>query len=122
MDDVLYSLTGTNNGFGFYNSTSEQPKAAAICRGDIEPERCQRCVDDATHRLRQVCPNKMEAKGWYDTCFLWYSNRIIGGGVGYYFYNGNNVSDSSFDQWNQTEVDLLGELRSEAAGGVQLRK
>ncbi|MFS7914423.1 hypothetical protein Hanom_Chr02g00153201 [Helianthus anomalus] len=62
----------------------------------------------------------MEAGGWYDTCFLWYSNRAIGGGVGYYFYNGNNVSDSSFGQWNQTVVDLLRELRSEAAGGGQL--
>ncbi|MFS7934125.1 putative protein kinase RLK-Pelle-DLSV family [Helianthus anomalus] len=122
LDDVLYSLTGTNNGFGFYNSTSGQAKAAALCRGDIEPERCRRCVDDATRRLRQVCPNQIEAGGWYDTCFLWYSNRTIGGGVNYIFYNRNNVSDSSFDQWNQTVVDLVGELRSEAAGGGQLRK
>ncbi|KAJ0787838.1 putative protein kinase RLK-Pelle-DLSV family [Helianthus annuus] len=122
LDDVLYSLTGTNNGFGFYNSTSGQAKAAALCRGDIEPERCRRCVDDATRQLRQVCPNQIEAGGWYDTCFLWYSNRTKDGGVGYYFYNRNNVSDSSFDQWNQTVVDLLGELRSEAAGGGQLRK
>ncbi|KAI3800316.1 hypothetical protein L1987_28403 [Smallanthus sonchifolius] len=122
LDDVLYLLTGTNNGFGFYNSTSGQAKGAALCRGDIEPESCRRCVDDSTRRLRQVCPNQVEAAGWYDTCFLTYSNRTIGNGVGAYFVNTLNVSDSSYDQWTRTVAELLRELRQEAVGGGQLRK
>ncbi|GJU64604.1 cysteine-rich receptor-like protein kinase 20 [Tanacetum coccineum] len=126
LDDVLYALIGTNNGFGFYNSTSGQANADALCRGDMEPENCRRCVDDATRRLRQVCPNQVEAAGWYDFCFLKYSNRSMANGIGQsgliIFFNSNNVSNSSFDQWNQSVANLLGALRSEAACGGQLRK
>ncbi|KAM0064617.1 putative Gnk2-like domain-containing protein [Helianthus debilis subsp. tardiflorus] len=82
------------------------------------PKMCRRCYSSAATSLSE----SNGGWGWYGTCFLWYSNRTIGGGVCYYFYNGNNVSDSSFDQWNQTVVDLLGELWSEAAGGGQLQK
>ncbi|KAK9056374.1 hypothetical protein SSX86_027464 [Deinandra increscens subsp. villosa] len=122
LDDVLYLLTGTNNGFGFYNYTSGQAHAAALCRGDIEPETCRRCVDDATRRLRQVCPNEIEAGGWYDACFLRYSNRTVSKGLGYSLFNSYNVPDSSYDEWNQTVSELLGELRSEIVGGGQLRR
>ncbi|GKA87689.1 cysteine-rich receptor-like protein kinase 10, partial [Tanacetum coccineum] len=122
LDDVLYALTGTNNGFGFYNSTSGQANASALCRGDIEPESCRRCVDDATRRLRQVCPNQVQASGWYDMCFLKYSNRSMARGIGLTGNNPNNVLDSSFDQWNQSVANLLGALRPEAVGGGQLWK
>ncbi|PWA79421.1 cysteine-rich receptor-like protein kinase 20 [Artemisia annua] len=122
LDDVLFALTGTNNGFGFYNLTSGQANAAALCRGDIEPEMCRRCVDDATRRLRQVCPNQVEATGWYDMCFLKYSNRSMAIGIVVTGINPNNVSDFGFDQWNQSVVNLLGALRSEAVRGGQLRK
>ncbi|KAI3680586.1 hypothetical protein L6452_35359 [Arctium lappa] len=124
LDDVLYSFTGTNNGFGFYNSTSGRANAAALCRGDIEPETCRRCVDDATRRLRQVCPNQIEAAGWYDACFLRYSNRSTNNGFGIsaYGWNSNNVSDSDYRRWNQTVAVLLGRLRQEASGGDELRK
>ncbi|KAD3069334.1 hypothetical protein E3N88_37214 [Mikania micrantha] len=122
LDDVLYLLTGTNNGFGYYNSTSGQARAAALCRGDMDPERCRRCVDDATRRLRQVCPNQIEAAGWYDTCFLTYPNGTIGNRISYIFVSTINVSDSIYDQWVQKAADLLAELRSVAAGGGQLRK
>ncbi|KAI3680583.1 hypothetical protein L6452_35356 [Arctium lappa] len=121
LDDLLYSFTETNNGFGFYNSTFGQANAAALCRGDIEPETCRRCVDDATRRLRQVCPNQIEAAGWYDACFLTYSNRNRSMdnriGVSVYGWNRNNISDSNYQQWNQTVSVLLGRLRREAAGG-----
>ncbi|PWA36136.1 cysteine-rich receptor-like protein kinase 20 [Artemisia annua] len=123
LDDVLFALTGTNNGFGFYNLTSGQANAAALCRGDIEPESCRRCVDDATRRLRQVCPNQVEAAGWYDMCFLKYSNRSMANGNAQSgLINPNNVPNSSFDQWNQRVVNLLGALRSEVVRGGLLRK
>ncbi|KAD3069333.1 hypothetical protein E3N88_37213 [Mikania micrantha] len=124
LDNVLYTLTGTNNGFGFYNSTSGQVIATALCRGDVDPEKCRRCVDDATRKLIPLCSNQIEAVGWYDHCFLKYSNRsfdyridamVVG-------YNRNNVSTASYDQWNRTVVKLLEALRSEAASGGQLRK
>nr|XP_043620387.1 cysteine-rich receptor-like protein kinase 6 [Erigeron canadensis] len=123
LDDVLYSLTGTNNGFGYYNSTSGQADAAALCRGDIEPETCRRCVDDATRRLRQVCPVQTEAGGWYDACLLSYWNRSTGSSsLAYLGFNINNVSDSGFVEWNRSVTNLIGVLRPEAAGGGSLRK
>ncbi|GJZ13830.1 cysteine-rich receptor-like protein kinase 20 [Tanacetum coccineum] len=127
LDDVLYALIGTNNGFGFYSSTSgfytqNSPYKQNLCRGDIEPESCRRCVDDATRRLRQVCPNEVQASGWYDMCFLKYSNGSMARGIGLVGNNPNNVSDSSFDQWNQSVANLLGVLRPGAVGGGQLRK
>nr|GEW71817.1 cysteine-rich receptor-like protein kinase 20 [Tanacetum cinerariifolium] len=122
LEDVLYALTGTNNGFGFYSSTFGQASASALCRGDIEPESCRRCVDDATRRLRQVCPNQVLASGWYDMCFLRYSNGSMSTGVSVTGINRNNVSDSSFNQWNQSVTNLLGVLKLEAVGGGQLRK
>ncbi|KAJ9566428.1 hypothetical protein OSB04_002394 [Centaurea solstitialis] len=125
LDDLLYSFTETNNGFGFYNSTSGDANAAALCRGDVDQETCRRCVDDATRRLRQVCPNQIEAAGWYDGCFLKYSNRStddIGIGFSVYGFNRNNVSDSGFEQWNQTVASLLGRLRREAGGGGDDRR
>ncbi|KAJ9566140.1 hypothetical protein OSB04_002106 [Centaurea solstitialis] len=124
LDDVLYNLTGSNNGFGFFNSTFGQANAVALCRGDIKPGACLRCVDDAARQLRQVCPEQIEAGGWYDTCFLRYSNRSTGieTGISVYSWNSRNVSDSSYEQWNQTVLVLLVRLRQEAAGGDQLRK
>ncbi|XP_076948852.1 uncharacterized protein LOC143621243 [Bidens hawaiensis] len=125
LDDVLFMLTGTNNGFGFYNSTSGQANAAALCRGDVEPEDCRRCVDDATRRLKQDCPVQIEAAGWYETCFLRYSNRSMGSinnQFGLYITNTRNASDSMFATWNQTVQDLLSELLPVAEGGGQLRK
>nr|GEV01833.1 cysteine-rich receptor-like protein kinase 10 [Tanacetum cinerariifolium] len=103
-------------------SSFGQARASALCRGDIEPESCRRCVDDATRRLRQVCPNQVMASGWYDMCFLRYSNGSMSRGVSVTGINRNNVSDSSFNQWNQSVTNLLGLLKLEAVGGGQLRK
>ncbi|KAM0021682.1 putative protein kinase RLK-Pelle-DLSV family [Helianthus debilis subsp. tardiflorus] len=125
LDDVLYTLININNGFGFYNSTSGQANAAALCRGDIQPENCRRCVDDATRRIRQECPVQIEAVGWYETCFIRYSNRSMGSindQVVFYAWNARNVSDSSIVQWNKGVADLLSALLPEASGGGQFRK
>ncbi|XP_076941287.1 cysteine-rich receptor-like protein kinase 10 [Bidens hawaiensis] len=117
---------GTNNGFGFYNSTSGHANAAALCRGDIDPESCRRCVDDATRKLIPLCHNSVEASGWYNFCFLKYSNRTSDYRTGVqatsYGYGANNVSNSSYDQWNLTVVKLLDALRPEAAKSGSLRK
>ncbi|XP_071700474.1 cysteine-rich receptor-like protein kinase 25 [Rutidosis leptorrhynchoides] len=122
LDSVLSSsFLLTNNGFGFYNSSFGQVKAAAFCRGDIEPESCWRCVDDATREIRKVCPNQMEAVGWYPKCFIRYSNRIMPN-RGIYYYNLEDIVDAGYDRWNQTVVMFLETLRMEAARGGQLRK
>ncbi|GKF70243.1 cysteine-rich receptor-like protein kinase 20, partial [Tanacetum coccineum] len=120
LDNVFNSLITRNNGFGFYNSTSGQANAAAFCRGDLEPETCQKCVDKAGRDLRQRCPIQVEAGIWYEACSLRYSNQSMGYGIDdtfWYHSDPNNVSDSSYDIWKQTVTNLLGALQPEAAGG-----
>ncbi|GJY97786.1 cysteine-rich receptor-like protein kinase 20, partial [Tanacetum coccineum] len=99
--------------------------AAAFCRGDLEPETCQKCVDKAGRDLRQRCPNQVEAGIWYEACSLRYSNQSMGYGIDdtfWYHSDPNNVSDSSYDIWKQTVTNLLGALQPEAAGGGKVRK
>ncbi|PWA42573.1 cysteine-rich receptor-like protein kinase 20 [Artemisia annua] len=125
LDNVLNSLAGRNNGFGFYNSTSGQANAAAFCRGDLEPETCHNCVVKASRRLPQYCPNQFDAGIWYEHCLLRYSNEPMGYGVDDSFWintSTTTVSNSSYDQWKQTIANLLLELRQEAAAGGPLRK
>ncbi|KAJ9566422.1 hypothetical protein OSB04_002388 [Centaurea solstitialis] len=126
LEELLASFTETNNGYGFYKSTTGQANAAALCRGDITPEKCRACVQDSTSRILQVCQNQVEATGLYDACFLTYSNRstCYGDDLGtdHNSSNPNKIPDSSYDQWNQMVAKLLGSLRPEAAGGGQLRK
>ncbi|GJV17475.1 cysteine-rich receptor-like protein kinase 15 isoform X2 [Tanacetum coccineum] len=125
LDNVFNSLITRNNGFGFYNSTSGQANAAAFCRGDLEPETCQKCVDKAGRDLRQRCPIQVEAGIWYEACSLRYSNQSMGYGIDdtfWYHSDPNNVSDSSYDIWKQTVTNLLGALQPEAAGGGKVRK
>ncbi|KAJ9566150.1 hypothetical protein OSB04_002116 [Centaurea solstitialis] len=125
LDDLLYALIETNNGFGFYKFTSGQANAAALCRGDVDPNTCRRCVDDATRRLIHDCPYQVEAMGWFDACFLRYSTQSMGYGGDSIFHaswSNRSVSDSSYEQWNELLPILMGRLRKEAAAGDHLRK
>ncbi|XP_020204531.1 cysteine-rich receptor-like protein kinase 7 isoform X2 [Cajanus cajan] len=66
---------------GFYNTTvhGENPSDSVfglfMCRGDVSPQLCQRCVQDATKRLSTECSLSKQAVIWYDECTLRYSNR-----------------------------------------------
>ncbi|KAJ9566426.1 hypothetical protein OSB04_002392 [Centaurea solstitialis] len=125
LEELLPSFTETNNGYGFYKSTTGQAHAAALCRGDITPEKCRQCVEDSTSRIRQVCHNQIEAIGLYDACFLTYSNRSRCYGDDVETHNSSNpnkILDSLYDLWNQTVANFLESLRPKAAGGGQLRK
>jgi hypothetical protein len=56
---------------------SDQVFAIGLCRGDVDPDVCRSCLDNATSLLKQLCPNQKEAIGWFDYCMLRYSNRYI---------------------------------------------
>ncbi|MFS8015353.1 putative protein kinase RLK-Pelle-DLSV family [Helianthus anomalus] len=124
LDDIMYRLTGTNNGFGYYTSTFRKGEVVALCRGDLNPERCRRCVDDATRQIIKVCPYEYEAAGWYETCFLSYSSltKAIDTKLSRYVSFRYFDNASSYDEWNKTVWDLLAKLRAETVGGGPLRK
>ncbi|PWA56376.1 Concanavalin A-like lectin/glucanase, subgroup [Artemisia annua] len=101
-----------------------QVNAIALCRGDVQPDSCRRCINTASTRVREACPNQKAAIGWHDDCMLRYSNVTflgtldtrIGGSIA----NGNNAT--SVPQFNQALDQLLDQLRSDASRGGSLRK
>uniref|UniRef100_A0A7N2RC89 Cysteine-rich receptor-like protein kinase 29 n=1 Tax=Quercus lobata TaxID=97700 RepID=A0A7N2RC89_QUELO len=119
----------TLNDYGFYNSSYGQNPdkvyALGLCRGDVKPDVCRSCLNNATKLLTQLCPNQKEAIGWYDYCMLRYSLRNIFGimenSPSFYMWNYNNVS-ANLDEFNQDLRTLLDRLRVQAVAGGSLSK
>jgi len=131
LNHLLSSLSSnTEIDYGFYNSSygqnSDQVSAIGLCRGDVNPDVCRSCLDNATSLLKQLCPNQKEAIGWFDYCMLRYSNRSMLGVMetrpAYYKWNLKNVSANYVDQFNNDLRTLLESLRSQAVAGGSLRK
>ncbi|XP_034892319.2 cysteine-rich receptor-like protein kinase 29 [Populus alba] len=129
LNSLLSSLASdTQIKNGFYNlSVGEFPdrvNAIALCRGDVAVDVCRSCVNDSTHKILEVCPNKMGAYGVYSLCMIRYSNSSIFGVVdeqpSYYQWNGKKVLDLTL--FNQALQTLLARLRAKAASGNSLKK
>ncbi|KAJ9566163.1 hypothetical protein OSB04_002129 [Centaurea solstitialis] len=130
LDNALASLTSdTSITYGFYNrSVGETPNKAnviALCRGDVEPDDCRRCINASSRRLRENCPNQKAAiEQWFDNCMVKYSNETILGKLDYngryVVRNGNNASN--VDRFNQALSQLLKQLRTDASSGGSHRK
>ncbi|KAK8575338.1 hypothetical protein V6N12_063013 [Hibiscus sabdariffa] len=116
------------NDYGFYNlsigQTPDQVNAIALCRGDVQPEVCLSCINNATTEITSVCPNQKEAGIWYDLCMLRYSNRSIFGVPDRGFINTllnlANVTDA--ESFNAALNNLLVDLTNRASSGGSLRK
>ncbi|KAK2644335.1 hypothetical protein Ddye_019530 [Dipteronia dyeriana] len=127
LNNVLSTISSnTVIDYGFYNeSVGQEPdmvNAIALCRGDASVDVCRSCLQNATQKILEVCPNQKEAVGWYDNCMLRYSNKSIFGIVNtqrtFYMWNNNNVTENL----SQALQDLLGKLRNTAAFGDSHRK
>ncbi|GKB23616.1 cysteine-rich receptor-like protein kinase 8 [Tanacetum coccineum] len=129
--NALSSLTSdTSIRYGFYNRSvgqnPDQANAIGLCRGDVQPDECRRCINEAITRLRQICPNQKGAIGWYERCMLKYSNATILGVLDtsmdkqWSLPNGENASNVA--QFNQGLDPLLDQLRDDASRGGSLRK
>ncbi|XP_054787225.1 cysteine-rich receptor-like protein kinase 44 isoform X3 [Prosopis cineraria] len=120
--------SNTQIDYGFYNfSHGQDPDRVSLiglCRGDVKPNECRSCLNNASILVPKSCPNQKEAMGGYDECFLRYSNRSIFGvmetDASYYLWNLDNATEA--DMYNQVVNDLLGALRDQAASGDSLHK
>ncbi|TXG47197.1 hypothetical protein EZV62_026491 [Acer yangbiense] len=130
LNNVLSSISSnTVIDYGFYNeSVGQEPdmvNAIALCRGDASVDVCRSCLQNATRKILEVCPNQKEAVGWYDNCMLRYSNKSIFGVVDtqptIYMGSTQNFSENLSD-YKQALQDLLGSLKDTAALGDSLRK
>ncbi|OIT04815.1 putative cysteine-rich receptor-like protein kinase 20 [Nicotiana attenuata] len=99
------NLCGTslynNGGNSIYANRSEgedpdKVHGVFLCRGDVAPEVCQRCIDVATERILRECPHTRDAIIWYDECLIRYSNVSFVSALDYsggsFLYNAGNVS------------------------------
>ncbi|KAK7314901.1 hypothetical protein VNO77_33431 [Canavalia gladiata] len=83
LKTLLSSLSSNASHSEFYNTTiiGESPKDSVyglfMCRGDMTPQLCQQCVQNATQRLSSDsdCSFSKQAVIWYDECMVRYSNR-----------------------------------------------
>ncbi|KAL1197096.1 Cysteine-rich receptor-like protein kinase 26 [Cardamine amara subsp. amara] len=69
----LSSLPQNEN--GFYNvsvgeTDDDKVNSLMLCRGDVKPIDCIRCIVIAGQEIRERCPNQREANIWYDHCML----------------------------------------------------
>ncbi|XP_026432687.1 putative receptor-like protein kinase At4g00960 [Papaver somniferum] len=98
----------------YYNATVGQSPDTVYgslqCRGDIQQDECQSCVDFAIQDFNKTgrCPNSKQAIIWYEKCMIRYSNEYYFNRMqenpGISLLNVNNVSNP--DQFNR----ILGEL------------
>ncbi|KAK8575333.1 hypothetical protein V6N12_063008 [Hibiscus sabdariffa] len=129
LNTLLSSFSSiTANDYGFYNlsvgQTPDQVNAIALCRGDVQPDVCLSCINNATTEITSACPNRKEAAIWYEICMLRYSNRSIVGvldrSVVVGLVNPSNVTNA--ESFNGALKNLLVDLMSRASSGGSIRK
>ncbi|XP_071695460.1 cysteine-rich receptor-like protein kinase 28 [Rutidosis leptorrhynchoides] len=78
-DTSYWDATAYNNGYGYYslimNAGTDTIYTNALCRGDVEPNLCMECVNEATLLLSDLCPYQKSGILYRDKCMLKYSNE-----------------------------------------------
>ncbi|XP_028803257.1 putative receptor-like protein kinase At4g00960 [Neltuma alba] len=126
---LLNMSYNTQIDYGFYNFSSsnnfDKVYVIGLCRGDISGQDCRSCIQDSRVIILQVCsPNAREAIGWYDICFLRYSNRLIFGVMETSpSYNSSDSSDAlEKDEFKNVLMQMMSYLRERAASRDSFRK
>ncbi|XP_076950074.1 cysteine-rich receptor-like protein kinase 15 [Bidens hawaiensis] len=128
LDTTLSTLPTTNSGAGFYNFSTglgdDRVNSIALCRGDVNLDVCQSCLNDSIVNLRQLCPNQNEALGYYDYCMLRYSNEVIVGNTeaNIYSYSSRGSQSTNVGEFSKALKQLYSNLTVKAAAGDTLLK
>ncbi|KAD7117347.1 hypothetical protein E3N88_04615 [Mikania micrantha] len=123
LNTALSSLLTTNRGLGFYRLAigegNDTVNLVALCRGDVNPDVCDNCLNNSIVRLRQICPTQKGARGYYDYCLLRYSNQKVVGNapIDYYVFVDNSLNATNIDMFNRALWPLLSKLIDVAAAG-----
>ncbi|KAG8362957.1 hypothetical protein BUALT_BualtUnG0019800 [Buddleja alternifolia] len=128
LNSIFSSLSSNMPTQGFLNASVGQNldrvNVIALCRGDVQPDLCRRCIQDAPDELVSLCPNQRQAILWREFCTLRYSNDLIVGNMAdfpaYMLRNVDNAT--SLQQFNEDLRTLLDQLRGQAATGGSLMK
>ncbi|KAJ0241800.1 Protein kinase domain-containing protein [Hirschfeldia incana] len=122
---ILSSLSSGNASYstGFQTATSGQGTDSVtglfLCRGDVSPEVCRRCVAFVVNDTTTRCPNEREVVLYYDECTVRYSNRNIlstmsrNGRI--VMWNVQNITSNQKDQFRDLILSTMNQAASEAA-------
>ncbi|XP_031278215.1 cysteine-rich receptor-like protein kinase 10 [Pistacia vera] len=110
---------------GFYNATAgndpDKLYALFLCRGDVNMDTCQRCINVATANITNLCPAVEQSLIWYDECLFRYSNQTFFSTVSVedsvIMYNINNFTGT--DDFGQKVSNLLTEATHEAINATK---
>ncbi|PHT86147.1 hypothetical protein T459_08253 [Capsicum annuum] len=79
LNRLLYRSLYNNGGNSIYTKANEGEEpdkvyGVFLCRGDVAPKECQKCIDIASEQIPRECPLSKQAGVWYDECLVRYSN------------------------------------------------
>ncbi|KAG8373942.1 hypothetical protein BUALT_Bualt11G0077600 [Buddleja alternifolia] len=128
LNTILPSIPSNMSSQGFLNaSVGQNPdrvNVIALCRGDVQPDLCRSCIQNATTELLDLCPNQRQAILWREICTLRYSNDSIFGNMADLpaFMLRNTANVTSPQQFRDDLRALFEQLRVQAASGGSLIK
>ncbi|KAL1201623.1 Cysteine-rich receptor-like protein kinase 5 [Cardamine amara subsp. amara] len=124
LKTLLTSLSTSNAYFnmGSHNLQKGQNNTVYglyLCKGDLLPEDCGKCVVFATNHTRSRCPQGKEFLIQYDECVLAYSDRNIlmdtETTTTIITWNTQNVTADQSDRFNDAVFSLMNKTAEEAA-------
>ncbi|XP_028806146.1 cysteine-rich repeat secretory protein 38-like [Neltuma alba] len=130
LKTLLSNFTSnTTDDYGFYNySYGQMPDtvySSGLCRGDLTPDACRSCLNNATSLLPQKCPNQKEAFIYYDSCSFQYSNSSMFGiyqNPDFAYAINNPINVGNAEQYTDALDRLMQVLKTKAAAGGPNRK
>nr|GMD18741.1 cysteine-rich repeat secretory protein 55-like [Ipomoea batatas] len=80
-----------------YGGSGNKIYGLGQCRGDVSSKDCSSCIQEAAKEIRKRCPDRVDARIWYEYCFLRYTDEEFFGevdtGYGILYANVANVTD-----------------------------
>ncbi|XP_028772731.1 cysteine-rich receptor-like protein kinase 7 [Neltuma alba] len=130
LNTLLSNFTfDTKIDYGFYNSSyGEKPNtvnALGMCRGDVKPDSCRNCLNNATILLPKQCPYQKEAFGYYNLCMFRYSSRQMSGiyqDTDFHNYTSTDTNAADANKYNNLLNHLMQALTNKARDGNSHRK
>ncbi|XP_074276436.1 cysteine-rich receptor-like protein kinase 25 [Silene latifolia] len=104
-------------------SGEDQVYALFYCKGDVDQQTCQDCIEHATRKIKDVCKFWKEGIVWFEECTLRYANRTIFSieevEPNYSPYNKSGYfTEYLLDPYNKTFYSTKDTLIQKAAGNL----
>ncbi|XP_076917508.1 cysteine-rich repeat secretory protein 55-like [Bidens hawaiensis] len=121
IDSILTTLVQATSKSGYIITSSGSGKSQvfglAQCRQDVPNEECSTCVQTAAKEIKTICPDRVDARIWYEYCWIRYNTENFLGqvdtGYGTFYYNVENVTDpKTFNNALGTLMSRINKLAS----------